>query len=92
MRSPFGRRPRVAELTGLVLDGVPTPRGDLLLWCDRYQRLPVVRAVQDGRVLARKRILWPAAPGRVFRVPADLVASATAGGGPVLLELERDPR
>ena len=70
-----------------VAVGVTPPRGDLLLWCDRYQRFPVVRAVQDGQVLARRRILWPAAPGRVFRVPADLVASADAGAGPVVLEL-----
>ena len=74
-----------------VATGVTAPRGDLLLWCDRYQRLPVVRAVQDGRLLARRRILWPAAPGRVFRVPADLVASAAVDGGPVVLELEQDP-
>ncbi len=72
-----------------VTAGVAPPRGDLLLWCDDYQRFPVVRAVQDGRVLARKRIVWPAAPGRIFRVPADLVASASATGGPVVIELER---
>jgi NAD(P)H-nitrite reductase large subunit len=69
--------------------GVAPPRGDLLLWCDAYQRIPVVRAVQDGRVLGRKRIVWPAAPGRIFRVPADLVASASTTGGPVVIELER---
>ena len=74
-----------------VATGIAAPRGDLLLWCDRYQRLPVVRALQDGRLLARRRILWPAAPGRVFRVPADLVASAAVDGGPVVLELEQDP-
>jgi thioredoxin reductase len=68
--------------------GVAPPRGDLLLWCDRYQRFPVVRAVQDGRVLARTRTVWPAAPGRIFRVPAALVASANAAGGPVVIELE----
>ena len=72
-----------------VAVGVAAPRGDLILWCDRYQRFPVVRAVQDGRVLARRRILWPAAPGRVFRVPADLVAPADVHGGPVVLELEQ---
>jgi thioredoxin reductase len=71
-----------------VAAGVAPPRGDLLLWCDRYHRFPVVRAVQDGRVLARKRIRWPAAPGRIFRVPADLVAGASAQGGPVVIELE----
>jgi len=74
-----------------VATGVTAPRGDLLLWCDRYQRFPVVRAVQEGRLLARRRILWPAAAGRVFRVPADLVASASADGGPVVLELGQDP-
>ncbi len=72
-----------------VAAGVAPPRGDLLLWCDRYHRFPVVRAVQDGRVLARQRIVWPAAPGRVFRVSAHLVASACADGGPVVIELER---
>ena len=74
-----------------VAAGVGPPRGHLLLWCDAYQRFPVVRAVQDGRVLARRRILWPAAPGRVFRVPADLVATAAPQGGPVVLGLEQDP-
>ena len=72
-----------------VAAGTAPPRGDLLLWCDSFHRFPVVRAVQDQRVLARKRIVWPAAPGRVFRVPADLVASASPEGGPVVLELER---
>ena len=71
-----------------VAPGVAPPRGDLLLWCDRYQRLPVVRAVQDGRVLASRRILWPAAPGRVFRVPAALVSTAHPQGGPVVLDLQ----
>ncbi len=71
-----------------LVPGVEAPRGDLLLWTDRYRRFPVVRAVQGGRVLARKRIAWPAAPGRVFRVPADLVSTALHTGGPVVLHLE----
>jgi thioredoxin reductase len=68
--------------------GVEAPRGDLLLWTEHHRRFPVVRAVQDGRVLARKRLAWPAAPGRVFRVPAALVASASPAGGPVVLDLD----
>ncbi|WP_202879254.1 NAD(P)/FAD-dependent oxidoreductase [Nocardioides cynanchi] len=75
-----------------LLLGIEPPRGHLLLWPEAYQRLPVVRAVQDGRVLARHRLSWPAAPGRVFRVPAGLVASANPHGGPVELGLERDAR
>jgi thioredoxin reductase len=69
--------------------GAATPRGDLLLWSDRFQRFPVVRATQDGRVLARKRVPWPAAPGRIFRVPAEIVSHAAIGGGPVVLDLEQ---
>ena len=96
-----GREPASAELRIIaappfrwvtpqrVAAGIAPPRGDLLLWCDGYHRFPVVRAVQDGRVVARKRIVWPAAPGRVFRVPADLVASASAEGGPVVIGARR---
>jgi thioredoxin reductase len=75
-----------------LVPAAPPPRDHLLLWPDAYRRLPVVRAVQDGRVLARRRLPWPAAPGRIFRVPADLVASATVGGGPVELGLEQGHR
>ena len=71
-----------------LLPGQESPRGQLLLWTDRYHRLPVVRATQDGRLVGRRRIPWPAAPGRIFRVPAALVSGAEAGGGAVVLELE----
>jgi hypothetical protein len=58
-------------------------RGDLLFWVDEYRRLPKLRAVQDGRVLATKRTPWPAAPGRVYRAPWSLVAGADPAGGDV---------
>jgi thioredoxin reductase len=58
-------------------------RGDLLFWVDEYRRLPKLRAVQDGRTLATKRTPWPAAPGRVYRAPWSLVASADPAGGDV---------
>ncbi|WP_460358050.1 NAD(P)/FAD-dependent oxidoreductase [Mycobacterium sp. ZZG] len=66
--------------------GVPA-RGDLLLWTDEYRRLPRLRAMQDGRLLASKRTPWPAAPGRVYRAPWSLVAGADPKGGPVTLSL-----
>ncbi|KWX56845.1 NAD(P)/FAD-dependent oxidoreductase [Mycobacterium sp. NAZ190054] len=66
--------------------GVPS-RGDLLLWTDEYRRLPRLRAVQDGRLLATRRTPWPAAPGRVYRAPWSLVAGANPAGGPVTLSL-----
>jgi thioredoxin reductase len=66
--------------------GLPA-RGDLLLWTDEYHRLPKLRAVQDGRVLATKRTPWPAAPGRIYRAPWSLVADADPKGGVVTLSL-----
>jgi thioredoxin reductase len=66
--------------------GIPA-RGDLLLWTDEYRRLPKLRAVQDGRVLATKRTPWPAAPGRIYRAPWSLVADADPKGGAVTLSL-----
>ncbi|MGL5911235.1 MAG: NAD(P)/FAD-dependent oxidoreductase, partial [Phycicoccus sp.] len=64
----------------------PAPRGDLLLWTDELRRRPRLRAVQDGRIVGRRRIAWPASPGRVFRVPASLLSAVDPAGGPVTVE------
>ena len=68
-------------------DGGAAPRGDLLLWVDEFHRFPRVRTSQGGRLLAEARTAWPAAPGRVFRVPWSLVAGANPDGGDVTVEL-----
>ncbi|SEG82182.1 Thioredoxin reductase [Actinacidiphila yanglinensis] len=68
--------------------GPAPPRGRLLLWSDALVRVPRVRVCQDGRVLARRRLPWPAAPGRVFRVPFALLSRLDPSGGPVRLALE----
>ncbi|WP_035855539.1 NAD(P)/FAD-dependent oxidoreductase [Cryptosporangium arvum] len=68
----------------LVRPGGPAPARDrLLLWSDAHRRFPRVEAVQDGRRIGTVRVPWPAAPGRVFRVPFGLVADADPSGGPV---------
>jgi len=67
--------------------GQRTPRGDLLLWPEESRLLPVVVATQDGREIGRARTVWPAAPGRVYRVPASVVSAADPGGGPVTISL-----
>ena len=54
-----------------VVPGEPPPRGRFVLWSDAFVRAPVVRVEQDGRVLARSRVL----PGLVPQRPAWL------GGG-----------
>ncbi|MGL5819134.1 MAG: FAD-dependent oxidoreductase [Phycicoccus sp.] len=71
----------------LVLPGVGAPRGQLLTWTDEYHRLPVVRAVQAGTEVGRARVPWPAAPGRIFRVPERVLVGARPGRGPVTLHL-----
>ena len=70
----------------VLRQGDPYPaRRRLLLWTDRYIPFPRIVLRQDGRTIARERLWWPAAPGRVFRVPANLLAAADPGGGAVLV-------
>ncbi|MDH6196313.1 thioredoxin reductase [Mycobacterium frederiksbergense] len=73
---------------GLLRPGDPAPaRNRLLLWTDHLVRIPKVVARQDGKVIGRKTLPWPASPGRVFRVPSSILDAADLGGGPVTLSL-----
>lgn len=66
----------------------PAPAcGRLLSWSDEFVRFPRVTVRQDGRVVHRRILLWPAAPGRVFRVPSALLEGISHSGGPVHLSL-----
>ncbi|MFK0295115.1 NAD(P)/FAD-dependent oxidoreductase [Streptomyces sp. NPDC090442] len=66
----------------------PAPaRGRLLLWSEEFVRFPKVTVRQDGLTLARRTLAWPAAPGRVFRVPADVLDNVASIGGPVHIGL-----
>jgi thioredoxin reductase len=73
---------------GLLRVGDPAPpRRRLLLWTDRLVRAPRVTARQDSRVLHQLTVPWSAAPGRVFRVPWNLLRGIDPGGGPVRIAL-----
>lgn len=73
---------------GLLRPGDPAPaRNRLLLWTDTLVRIPKVVARQDGKVIGRKTLLWPASPGRVFRVPSSILDAVDHRGGPVSLSL-----
>lgn len=64
--------------------GSPAPaRNRLLLWSDELVRWPRVVVRQDGREIGARRLPWPAAPGRVFRVPASILADVDWEGGDV---------
>jgi thioredoxin reductase len=60
-------------------------RDRLLAWCEEFVRFPVVTVRQGDREIARRRLPWPAAPGRVFRIPAELLADADPAGPDVRL-------
>ena len=63
------------------------PRGRLLLWTDELVNLPRVTVRQDGRLLASKTLAWPAAPGRMFRVPSHLLKGVSPTEGPIHIGL-----
>ncbi|HTJ38729.1 MAG TPA: FAD-dependent oxidoreductase [Dactylosporangium sp.] len=74
----------------LVRPGDPAPaRRRLLLWSDEHVGLPCVVVRQDGRSIAERRLWWPAAPGRVFRVPSGVLDGVDAAGGPVTIGIRR---
>lgn len=69
--------------------GPPPPRGYLLSWPDALVPRPVVVARQGERVVGRVRTWWPAAPGRVFRVPSRVLRGTDPQGGPVVIDVVR---
>ena len=71
----------------LAVDDGPPPRGRLLLWSDEHVNVPRVVVRQDGRVVSRIRLPWPAAPGRVFRVPSSVLDAVDRHGGTVSIGL-----
>jgi len=73
---------------GLVRPGIPQPvRGRLVGWVSEYRRFPTVVASQDGKQIGSVRTPWPAAPGRIFRIPNTVLADVNPSGSPVQLSL-----
>lgn len=63
-------------------------RNRLELWTDEYVARPTVTVTQGGRVVSTKRLPWPAAPGRVFRIPADILGGVEFDGATVEIALK----
>ncbi len=73
---------------GVLRPDDPAPaRGRLLAWTDELVPRPRVAVRQGGRVVGRMRLAWPAAPGRVFRVPSTILDGVDRRGGTAHLEL-----
>jgi thioredoxin reductase len=73
---------------GILRPGDIAPaRNRLLLWTDTLVRIPWIVVRQDGNVIARKTLPWPASPGRVFRVPSSVLDKADPGRGSITVSL-----
>jgi thioredoxin reductase len=73
---------------GFLSEGELKPaRARYLGWVDRHVPFPTITVRQDGMTLARRRLPWPASPGRMFRIPSHVLASAAADAGEVTVEL-----
>lgn len=73
---------------GLLRASDPTPpRGRLLAWTDHFVRLPRVTVSQNGTVVSQRRLPWPAAPGRVFRIPSGLLDAVDPGRGTMTVDI-----
>ena len=68
-------------------DDPPPPRSRYLLWVDALIRVPQISVHQEGSVLTRRTIAWPASPGRVFRLPASVFQAVEPGGGDVTISV-----
>ena len=58
-----------------------------MAWVDRYLPRPTATVSQGAHTLASKRLWWPAAPGRAFRIPSALLRGANPDGGPVHISI-----
>jgi thioredoxin reductase len=67
--------------------GSGRPPRRLSAWAEAAVRFPVITVEQDGRVVAQRRLAWPAAPGRVTRIPSSLVAALDPAGGDATVHL-----
>lgn len=68
--------------------GVWPARNRLVSWVDEYIARPTVVVRQAGREVSRTTLGWPAAPGRAFRIPAEVLDAVRMDGGDVLISVE----
>jgi thioredoxin reductase len=73
---------------GLFRPDDPTPpRARLLAWADTYRAAPRVEVRQGAALVSARRLPWPAAPGRVFRIPSSVLSHVRVGAGDVVITL-----
>lgn len=83
----LGLDPFVWVSPHLHVRGRVPARKRILAWVAEPIAVPRVTVRQNGKVLARRTIPWPASPGRVFRIPSSILDRVDPGAGPVELSL-----
>ncbi|MDO5025231.1 MAG: FAD-dependent oxidoreductase [Trueperella sp.] len=67
----------------------PAPaRERLVAGTNKFIAFPTVVLRQDGKEIGRMKLMWPASPGRAFRIPASLLAGVDYAGGDLELSVE----
>lgn len=69
------------------LAGPAPSHNRLVAWVEEQRVSPVVVVTQGGREIARRRLAWPASPGRAFLIPSSILNHATLDGGDVTVTL-----
>jgi hypothetical protein len=71
----------------LLVPGVEPARSRLLAWPHRPILLPTVTIHDGATTIARRRLPWPASPGRVFRIPTAILPP-TRSRGTITIDVE----
>jgi len=77
---------------GALRPGTPAPGGRLSCRPRRDILLPVVTVSQGGSIITRRRLPWPASPGRVYRIPFSSLSGIDPAGPAVTIDLDRADR
>lgn len=91
--SPHGVNVTVAEPLCWVFPNVMRPGGPaparhrLVAWTDEFIAAPTVSVKQAERLVSRTRVPWPAAPGRVFRIPSSVLRGLDLRGEDVVISV-----
>jgi thioredoxin reductase len=72
---------------GVLEQAADPPRSRLLAWPRRQIHLPTVTVTQRGDTIARRRLPWTASPGRVLRIPAEILRAADIHNGTITVDI-----
>lgn len=69
-------------------DGPDPARGRIVGWVDQLINTPTVEVQQGGKVVGTQKLPWPAAPGRIFRIPTKVLAKVREDAGDVTISVK----